>query len=339
MRHKKALVIRHAAYGDGIMATSVIPYLARDGYEIHFLTSNRIKKLIKHHPRIARIDIHERDSVPLDELPRYYAEKARNYDKTVVLTGAVECSLLFAFPEPGYYKSLGWRRKHCDVNYFEHHVRLAGYEPDGPVRGELYFHIRDIVAAKNFRHFHKDEFIIIWALSGSSIHKKYLWYEAVARRVLQAIPEAMIITTGLDYERALTFEHPRVRNLQGLGVKLMTTLALTKYADLVIGPESVVTNAAGCFSTPKICFLTHSSKTNLTKHWINDFSMQAETYCSPCHLLHNVIGVWKNVCPPSPYLLNKYGYYAPACVAEGFPQDKVFERIMRVYQMKKEGKL
>ena len=43
------------------------------------------------------------------------------------------------------------------------------------------------------------------------------------------------------------------------------SLLWTKYADLVIGTETGILNGAGCFDTPKIVMLSHSTEENLSK--------------------------------------------------------------------------
>ena len=51
----------------------------------------------------------------------------------------------------------------------------------------------------------------------------------------------------------------------------------------------MVTNAAGCFDTPKITLLSHSSHENLCKYWKNDYCLEPDKTlapCYPCHCLH-----------------------------------------------------
>jgi ADP-heptose:LPS heptosyltransferase len=60
-------------------------------------------------------------------------------------------------------------------------------------------------------------------------------------------------------------------------------MLMCNYVDLVISPESGILNAAGCYETPKIGLLTHSNKQNLTSTFLNDYSIQADISCSPCH--------------------------------------------------------
>jgi hypothetical protein len=118
----------------------------------------------------------------------------------------------------------------------------------------------------------------------------------------------------------------------------MSAFALTKFADLVIGPETALLNAAGCFDTPKITLLTHSSRENLCSTWKNDYSLQAGCWCSPCHYLHKYTHIWQNVCQLDKYSWGKYGKPIPACTAEGFPPKVVFDRIMEVYETRKDRK-
>ena len=63
-------------------------------------------------------------------------------------------------------------------------------------------------------------------------------------------------------------------------------MVMTKYADVVVGPETGLMVAAGCFDTPKIMMLSHSSEENLTKYWKNCTALSAGVECQPCHQLH-----------------------------------------------------
>jgi hypothetical protein len=47
---------------------------------------------------------------------------------------------------------------------------------------------------------------------------------------------------------------------------------------------------------PKVVFLSHSSRENLTRDWVNTFSLfSTTTKCYPCHKLHYTWdGCWRN---------------------------------------------
>ena len=301
----RCLVIRHGAYGDVIMASCVLPYLRRDGYEITFYTNTRGKEVLQHNPHIKGFIEHKDDSIPIQDLDEHYDKVARNFDRTVCFTGnTIENEMLWAFPQKEYFLSHEERRKLVgNKNYYDLHLWHAGYKPKRP-QGELYFSKEEKAAVSNFKR--DKHFNIVWALSGSSVHKAYRYFEPVARAFLDRHKDAWIYTVGDYVSKLLTFQHERVVNTMHTEISFREAMILAKYGDLVIGPETGLMLAAGCFKTPKICLLTHSGKSQLTKYWDNDYSMQAECECSPCHLLHKYKTTWQDVCE-----LDDMGF--PAC--------------------------
>jgi ADP-heptose:LPS heptosyltransferase len=79
-------------------------------------------------------------------------------------------------------------------------------------------------------------------------------------------------------------------------------MAFAEVADLVIGTETGLLNAAGHMDTPKIITLSHSSQEMLTKHWVNVVQLEQPqgVGCSkhPCRQLHGGSGAnpWDD-CP------------------------------------------
>lgn len=298
------------------------------------MTSDRGEEILRYNPHINRIIPFVDDIIDLSDLEGFYRDVSRDYDLSVILTQSVEARYLFAYPDERYYWPLCKKRKNADVNYYEEAIRIAGYEPNEIRTGQLYFNANERAMAHDFkRNHHAKDFVILWALTGSSIHKGYLHYETVARRVLDEIPEAFIVAVGGQHEVNLGFDHPRVRNLMELDLEIRVAFALAQVADLVIGPESAMLNAAGCFKTPKICMLTHSSVKNLCSTWKNDYSIQSMVSCSPCYYLHKFARIWQNVCPVDKEVFHATGKpVVPACCGEGFPPEFVFERIYQVYK-------
>ena len=316
----------------------MLPYLQRDYDEIDWLCSVGTIPLIEHNPRLNRVMRFPDNVIPLKHLHNYYEFCAEDYDKSFVLTQAVEGKFLPAYPQREYYYPIAKRRKKCNENYIESQIRGCGYEPEGNDTGELYFDATDIMRAKQLRHALKGKYIILWALVGSSIHKGYMHLESVMEMVFKAIPEAVLFLVG-SFEDSFKFSwpHPKVINFGLEKFPVMSSFALAKYADLVIGPETALLNAAGCFDTPKICMLTHSSWKNLCATWKNDFSLQAQCWCSPCHILHKYTQIWQNMCTLDKHAFSMYGVPVPACTGEGFPKQFVFDRICEAYETTRKG--
>ncbi len=341
MPKKTALIIRHAAHGDMIISSVLPPYLKKSGYTVHVLTGKIGMDMLAGNPNIDRLLRFPDNVLPIEELGSYYDFVANEYENPICLSHSIEGTYLHPYPDPNWYATLKKRRAIAKGhNYYEDVIRTAGYEPDPKLgaHGHLYFNQEELLFSNNFRKKFKDRFIIVWALSGSSLHKLYLYFQQVVEMIVKAIPEALIVTVGNINDCMLSFEHPNILNFGYYQKPIKMSLALTRIADLVVGPETAVLNAAGCFDTPKICLLTHSGKENLTKTWTNDYSLQSATYCSPCFLLHRVRYIWRGKCPVDKRFLAKYGAEIPACAGEGFPPKVVFASIMEVYDTFKGAK-
>jgi hypothetical protein len=140
----------------------------------------------------------------------------------------------------------------------------------------------------------------------------------------------MTITVGDDLCRLIEWDHPRAEKKSAVW-DIRSSMLVTKYVDLVVAPETGMLNAAGCYNTPKIGLLTHSNKTNLTKYFANDYSMQAEIDCSPCHRMiyqHNA----EKDCPKM-----DLGDGAWLCACAGaFDPNKLLKRMEMIYAAWKE---
>jgi hypothetical protein len=293
--------------------------------------------VLGHNPNIHKWLHFEDNVVPPDELNKYYYEVAADYDRAVILSGSIEGRYLYSTWSPEFFWSAGKRRKRANFNYYDETIRLAGYEPTELRTGQVFFDPEALQTYLQFKQALKGKFIVAWVLAGSSIHKGYLHYAEVAQRILKEIPESVVISLGSLMEMSMSFDHPRCINW-GFWLKpIQHSFAMAKLSSVVIGPETAVLNAAGCWNVPKICLLTHSSKKNLTETWANDFSLQAMCACSPCHQLHRWPDLWQNACMLEKWALSTHGSLKPACVGEGFPPEVVYDRIMEVYRLWKKG--
>jgi ADP-heptose:LPS heptosyltransferase len=296
---KKALVVRYGGYGDGIIASPVFKRLKEDGYEVTLNTTSRMMAGIQNNPNIDHIMLQEDDVIPRWHLGEYWDEIGKGFNKVVNLSETLEVKFLTIhrtreqnFPNsPGYldyrkyyyYYPQEMRREVCGKdNYYDYVLQVAGYNDVERPRGELYFDYREEAFCQKFRERFKNYFLIMWSLSGSSMHKAWFKAEETAIRLLSKHKDMVILTVG-DYAcKLIEWRHPQSFSMiDEWGIR--ASMLMTKYVDLVIAPETGILNAAGCFDTPKIGLLTHSNKTNLTKYFKNDHSMQAHIPCSPCH--------------------------------------------------------
>jgi ADP-heptose:LPS heptosyltransferase len=282
---KTALVIRYGAFGDILIASPVFKALKRDGYHVTLNCINRALPVVHNSPYIDEIILHEDNSVPPDKLEPYWKDIAKGFDYTVNLSETLEGKFLFIPGRKEYDLPVEERRKLAgSTNYYDFALEVAGYPSKSKPLPELYPTELETAHCRLFRKKKEDKFIILWALSGSGMHKAYAYAEEVAISLLNKYDDIMTITVGDEFCRLLEWSHPRQMS-KSSEWDIRTVLLMTKHVDFVIGPETGVCNAAGCYSTPKLLMLTHSNKVNLTRYYRNDFSMQADLPCSPCHRL------------------------------------------------------
>jgi ADP-heptose:LPS heptosyltransferase len=276
---KTALIVRWGAIGDMVFASPLPRLLKEQGYYVVVNTQRQGVQVLQHNPYIDEFWFQERGTIDPFKMHLYIEKLKEGFDKVVDLTQSIEREIL-EIADDDQFK----RVDDLDVNYIDHTLSKAGLDTRG-INGELYFTEGEEQATQDFLSEFKDRFIVLVCLLGSSIHKAYPWWQFVFNdtTLYRDIPELLTITTGDEWARLLDWEHPQ--NLQGAtsNLSIRKSLLLAKHSDLVIGPETGIVNGAGCFDTPKICLLTHSSRNNLAAYWKNDYSLESPAECSPCH--------------------------------------------------------
>jgi len=326
---KRALIARYGAIGDMIMISPLIRRLHEDGYHVTLNITPYCVDVLKHNPYVDNILLQERDAIPNQDLGGYWKEWVDDYDKYINLSESIEGKLLKVEGRRDFYTSKDWRNSTCNTNYYDQTLKLGGYPEVVGTRGELYFSRDEEKAAKRVRDKFKDQFLALWALKGSSYHKAYPLLEPVLREWLRTHPDAFVVLTGSKDDAALQFNHPQVTKAAGI-MSLREVFALTKVVDLVAGPETAVLNAAGCFPTPKITFLSHSDHNALCKYWEGDYCLSADVACHPCKSLHYS----KESCPTVQILdnqTNEVKWDGPICAAAGVTPARLMARLDEVY--------
>ena len=324
---KRALIARYGAIGDMIMIAPLIHQLHDDGYHVTLNITPYCADVLKNNPYVDNLILQERDIIPNPDLGAYWNEWKNDYDKYINLSESIEGKLLKVEGRNDFYTTKEWRS--TKVNYFDQTMRLGGYPDAKGRKGELYFSNAELKEAKHIREKFKDKFMIMWALKGSSHHKVYPLLQVALGQWLSAHPDAIGLLVGAEADRGMAFEHPQVVELCGR-IPLRNVFCLTQFADVVGGPESSITNAAGCFPTPKITLLSHSEHDNLCQYWENDYCLAPENIpCYPCHQLHYS----KESCPqleikdnePEPF------WVGPACAAAGINPTRIQAQLDTIY--------
>ncbi len=291
----RACIARYGALGDAIVMTPLVRELAERGYEVTLNISSYCAPVFENNPHVTNTLIQERDLIPNHLLGRYWRLWEPEYDKYINLSESLEGDLLVVEGRPPFFSTKEWRHTRCNRNYYDYTLERGGYAKVTGKIGELYFTEAEERRARKFWDPLRTNFTILWALNGSSHHKIYPMMEPLLREWFRSHPDARCVTTGGADAKVLEFGHYQVLPKAGQW-SVRESLIATKYTSCVVGPETMMTNAAGCWDTPKIVFLSHSTRENLTKYFKNDHSLEPDVTvapCWPCHQLHYT----KESCP------------------------------------------
>ena len=283
---KTCAVVRYGGAGDMIQTASLLPELKEQGYHITLYTSEGGYEVIKHDPNVDAFVVQGRDQVPNQELGAFFEFLKGKYDKLVQLSESVEGTFLAMPGRTVHAWPHGARHKVTNFNYLEimHDIAEVPYNP----HPRFYPTPEEAKWAKKERNRCPGR-VIFWALSGSSVHKAWPYMDSIIARMLLEYQDIRIFLCGDPLSQILETgweKEPRVIKTCGKW-SMRQSLAFAEHADLVIGPETGVLNAVSHMKLPgKICLLSHSSITNLTRDWMNTASLVPEDCaCYPCHML------------------------------------------------------
>lgn len=335
----KVLIARLGAIGDTIITTPLVNLLYSLGYKIYYLTSEVGAVILQNNPKIEKVITHVRDSVPSTKLGDYFKEvaKANECGYVIDLCESIEVNLALHPADPRYKYTKYERKDLCDKNYYEETIEIAsrqlkeqgGLPLEMPYRASLlnpeYFYTNeeDKAMRKIFADF-QGAYVIVLGLSGSARQKVFPYYKELIEVIIKEIPTAQFITVGDESCQILEY------NLSGMDNVLCTSgiwsirqsIHATKYADLVISPDTGLLHGSGCYETPKIGLLTSTSIENITKHFVGDNSIEASgVACAPCfYLIHDadtqcVIGENRSC----------------LCMSKGHNVDKILNKVIEIY--------
>lgn len=336
--NKRVLICRLGAIGDTIITTPLISLLNSQGYEVYYLTSEVGNLLLQNNPKITKLIVHVKDSVPSSELESYFKgiAQANECKYLIDLCESIEVNLALHPSDPRYKYPKYERKEMCDKNYYEETIDIADRQLTNQelilsaeldrnnFNPEYYYTDDEDKAMRQFFAKYAGVFTIVIGLSGSARQKTFPYYKELIERLTREIPSVQFITVGDEGCQILEY------NLAGLDNVMCTSgiwsirqsVHATKYASLIISPDTGLLHGSGCYDTPKIGLLTSTSQENITKHFINDFSIESQGVgCSPCfYLIHDA----DTQC-------NLGENRACLCMSQGHSVDRIVERVLEVF--------
>lgn len=330
----KILIWRTGAFGDNIVTTPLVRHLHNQGHQIFYVASERGEQVLRNNPHVFKI-LKNDETVKNELLGEHmqYLMRKHHCERLIDLNESIECALSQHPRSANYKLPKKERLARFNRNFYEYCFEHAG-EPNGykgdlgepmtsDLRPELFFDEAELEEARGPL---KPGFNILVGLSGSGNNKAYPWMMDLCNNLLNEHPEIHIITVGDVKCQILedSIDDGNITKLSG-NIPMRISMALTGLVQLVISPDTGLLHASGCYDTPKIGVLGHTTREHITKHFTNDYSIEADEKLAPCAPCSFMIYNMKMQCPLSPVTGSS------VCLADGIPLQKVYDRVMEVY--------
>ena len=277
---KRVGIFRSGAYGDLMFASSVFKGYKDLGWHVTLICAKPSNVIIFNDPNIDEILLHDM-TIPQADLPKYWEDMSKNYDRFVNLSASIECEWLQLPGQPTYNYPFEVRKQLYDHNYLEHNHLLAQLENKNQIR--FYPTNEEIEDVKQIKSTFKETKTLVWVLSGSSVHKCNPHINTFIANMLK-IEDLHIFLVGSTDQDCLAAglkNVDRVTSLTLLDIRTQYTF-VQQYADVLCGPETGIMVAMCNEPFKKIVFLSHSTENMLTKDWINTTSLQAKVEDLSC---------------------------------------------------------
>lgn len=276
------------AYGDWLYASPSLPQLF-EKYDVHLETNTKGKDLFYDDPRFLSKSYFEVGRYPkekqLQAAEERWAELERQIkpDKTINLWQSLEVECICERFMPDFYNAKRSRRKkYGSRSFYDAAFDKCECEYKGNVEG-LWYSSAQLKWLEEFKNYNKDNFTVFIAVAGSCAHKIYPETSQLLLDILSLYPKSKIyLMGGPDALEFPLIDNDRIVNCINK-YPMKQSILLTRGANFVFGGETGLVVGAGMWGTPKIMLCTASSVYQCCKYQENDFSVQADIKCSPCH--------------------------------------------------------
>jgi ADP-heptose:LPS heptosyltransferase len=302
-----ACVARQGGFGDNLIASTVLPGLKKRFDYVEVISGKPMHVMFENNPHIDKLTVLDKGFPDWGDghtWQKWYVDRAKEYAFFANLSHSVECLGVLLRAQTAYWWPQDMRRQLCSKSYLElaHDICGLPYDEIAPD-----FYPTDEENAQAIETKAKvGERVVGWVLAGSRIDKHHHLADVMIAKVIRdlGLPVVLMGAPGKDYEAAKAV-HTEVKKLNrsddGLYVAISAdaekptwpprrVATMVQHCDVVVGPDSGPMWAVAMHELPKVLLASHAGPTNVTKHWKNTTTLQADPKrvpCFPCHRLHD----------------------------------------------------
>jgi len=278
---KTAGLVRIGGHGDALWASSVLWHLKQQGYHVTVYTAKTGADVLRHDPHIDRLIALPDGVLTDDELMAFWAHEAVKYDRWTNLLGSVENRLLYHQNTSEFFLPHRLRHRFANHNYLE----MVHDYADVPHEWHQKYYPLEVERAwaKKMRALLPGPVVVINPAGSGPVK-----YWPHAQRLMELLAEHKIYSLVLgDVRDDAVLGCEPYGIFVGMEWPVRNALAYALEADVVVATESLIANAVAFEPMLKVITLSHSSRENLTRDWINTATIEPEGLaCYPCHRIH-----------------------------------------------------
>lgn len=281
---KTCAVVRPGGFGDAIWASSILPALKAEGYQVTVYVDPQGEQVLRLDPYIDALVLTGDLITPNEELGSFYAHEEQRYDRWINLVESVEKNMIAVPNDLRFYWTDAERRRVFGGSYIEAVHNRAGVPHDFRQK----FYPSPDERAKALAREVRGRKTAVIAASGSTMPKWWPHVDALADQLIARGYEVWVLG---ELRKLQLAKRPHL-HVVGIDWSLREALAFAQIADLVVGQDTGLLNAVALEQMPKVVLLSIASAENLTKHWKNTIALQGDAPCFPCHRIHYVQHGW-----------------------------------------------
>lgn len=277
---KSVGIARVGGHGDALWGSSILPQLKEQGYHVTVYCAVTGGDILRHDPHVDALVTLPSIAMTGPEILEYWGHVGAKHDRFINLVGSVEDELLWHPSNIGFYRPHWLRHKLGNRNYLERVHEFADL-PYVPAQ-KFYPTEKEVEAAQKLRAIAEGPLVVI-APAGSGAVK----YWPHAQRLMELLAERGVwsVVLGDVRDPKLVGVEP-YGSVVGMDWPVRVACAFAQMADAVVATESLIANVVAFEPLPKIVTLSHSSRENLTRDWVNCVSLEPDLACHPCHRIH-----------------------------------------------------
>lgn len=273
------------AIGDCLFMSAMPRLLAEQGYRVTLGIKESNQEVFTNNPHINAIEfLPDKADRGDDWMANWLKNEKPKYTRLINTSSHVEAAYLMRTDlEYGMFPKIEeMRERALGKNYYDEMYRNCGFEVTG-ILPEIYLSEAEKEIIRQNQEQKQGRKLVLWQLQGSTRSKTLVKAPEWIAWALREYPDSVHYVWCSDINLAKTLPKGS-KNLWGQ-TSIRETLRLIASADLVLGPESFMVNAAPAFGVPTVIFFSHSLPDNLSRYYPRSTAITPNCECHPCYLI------------------------------------------------------